>query len=837
MLALILDHRMLLMIKDPFFDRESEKYDSPIASRELILDYLKKEAKPANLEKIAQAVAIKNDEQKVALHRRLRAMERDGQVVFTRRKCYALPEKFDMVKGSVIAHRDGFGFLRVEGNPEDYFLSPEQMKKVLQGDVILAQPLGTQYRGKVEARVVRILEPRSNFIVGRYFIEQGVGFVVPDDSRLNFDILIVGKPDRTVRMGSVVVVELQQRPERRQKAVGIIKEVLGEIMGTNLAIDIALRNHEIPYELPKAVIKETSKFTEQVPENAKKGRKDLRELPLVTIDGEDARDFDDAVYCQKNRGGGYRLWVAIADVSYYVRPGKALDKEACLRGTSVYFPSRVIPMLPEVLSNGLCSLNPQVDRLCLVCEMTVSNKGRLTGYEFYEAVMNSHARLTYTKVAKILDGDKELREHYRDLIPHLENLQGLYNVLDKARIARGAIGFESEEPKFIFNADKRIESIELTQRNVAHKIIEECMILANVAAAKFVIKADVPSLFRVHDKPDEERMNNLRSILSELGLSLGGGSNPKPKDIAELMVAVEERPDHDMLQTVILRSMKQAIYDPENRGHFGLALEEYAHFTSPIRRYPDLLLHRAIKWILADQNHKTSKTGGYRYSTSEMLYFGEHCSMTERRADEAVRDVVDWLKCDYMQDHVGEVFNGTISSVVNFGFFVRLDDLFIDGLVHVSSLENDYYNFDGSRNRLIGENTRFVYRLGDKVQVKVDNVNPEERKIDFSLVGSNNKPKRQGKTAKDRSKQDKIDLSVDLPIKRKAKKSSSKKRSTNASTKAENKTQSKTQSKTKTKTKAKAIVKTKTKSKNNTKKNSKSKSTTKKQRVKTKSSK
>ncbi|SCC10565.1 ribonuclease R [Gilliamella intestini] len=813
------------MIKDPFFDREAEKYDSPIASRELILDYLKQEAKPASLEKIAQAVDIKNDEQKVALHRRLRAMERDGQVVFTRRKCYALPEKFDMVKGKVIAHRDGFGFLRVEGNPEDYFLAPEQMKKVLQGDVILAQPIGTQYRGKTEARVVRILEPRSNQIVGRYFIEQGVGFVVPDDSRLNFDILITGKPDRTVRMGSVVVVELQQRPERRQKAVGVIKEVLGEMMGTNLAIDIALRNHEIPYELPKAVETEASKFADQVPESAKKGRKDLRNLPLVTIDGEDARDFDDAVYCQKNRGGGYRLWVAIADVSYYVHPSKALDKEACLRGTSVYFPSRVVPMLPEVLSNGLCSLNPQVDRLCLVCEMTVSNRGRLTGYEFYEAVMNSHARLTYTKVAKILEGDEELREHYRDLVPHLENLYGLYNVLDKARVTRGAIGFESEEPKFIFNVDKRIESVELAQRNVAHKIIEECMILANVAAAKLVIKADIPSLFRVHDRPDEDRINNLRSILSELGLSLGGGANPKPKDIAELMTVVETRPDHDMLQTVILRSMKQAIYDPENRGHFGLALEEYGHFTSPIRRYPDLLLHRAIKWILADEQQKTSKTGGYRYTTSEMLYFGEHCSMTERRADEAVRDVVDWLKCDYMQDHVGEVFNGTISSVVNFGFFVRLDDLFIDGLVHVSSLENDYYFFDASHNRLVGENTRFAYRLGDKVQVKVDNVNPEERKIDFSLVGSNNKPKRQGKTAKDKSKPVKNDQLADLSIKRKGKKSTSKKSSAKPNTKQNTKPSTPKKAKSNAKSNMKASTKVEVKAKS--KKRSKSKSTNK----------
>lgn len=815
MLALILVTGYPFMIKDPFFDREAEKYDSPIASRELILDYLKQEAKPASLEKIAQAIAIKNDGQKVALHRRLRAMERDGQVVFTRRKCYALPEKFDMVKGKVIAHRDGFGFLRVEGNTEDYFLAPEQMKKVLQGDVILAQPIGAQYRGKTEARVVRILDPRSNQIVGRYFIEQGVGFVVPDDSRLNFDILITGKPNRTVRMGSVVVVELQQRPERRQKAVGVIKEVLGEMMGTNLAIDIALRNHEIPYEWPKTVEAEVCKFTDQVPERAKKGRKDLRNLPLVTIDGEDARDFDDAVYCQKNRGGGYRLWVAIADVSYYVCPSQALDKEACLRGTSVYFPSRVVPMLPEVLSNGLCSLNPQVDRLCLVCEMTVSNRGRLTGYEFYEAVMNSHARLTYTKVAKILEGDDELREHYHDLVPHLENLYGLYNVLDKARVTRGAVGFESEEPKFVFNADKRIESIELAQRNVAHKIIEECMILANVSAAKLVIGAQVPSLFRVHDRPDEDRMSNLCNVLGELGLSLGGGGSPKPKDIAELMAVVETRLDHEMLQTVILRSMKQAIYDPENRGHFGLALEEYAHFTSPIRRYPDLLLHRAIKWILADKKNKTSKTGGYRYDTNEMLYFGEHCSMTERRADEAVRDVVDWLKCDYMQDHVGEVFNGTISSVVNFGFFVRLDDLFIDGLVHVSSLENDYYTFDGSRNRLIGENTRFTYRLGDKVQVKVDNVNPEERKMDFSLVGSNNKPKRQGKTAKDKSKQAQNAQQADLPVKQKDKKSTSKKSSTKPNTKPSTKssTPKKAKSSAKSSMKSTAKVEVKVKSK------------------------
>lgn len=765
-----------MIIKDPFYDREAEKYESPIASREHIINYLEKIAKPANLENIAKAMSLSNEQQKEALHRRLRAMERDGQVIFTRRKRYALPDKLLMVKGMVLAHRDGYGFLRVEGQPEDYYLPAEEMKKALQGDIVLAQPISSQYKGKTQARIVRVLEPRSNQIVGRYFIEEGIGFVVPDDNRLNFDILITEKSKNTVRMGSVVVVELLKRPERRQKAVGKITEILGENMGTNLSIEIAIRNHDIPHILPVEVEKAVNKLSETVSAQAKKGRVDLTSLPLVTIDGEDARDFDDAVYCEKNRGGGYRLWVAIADVSYYVKPKTALDKEACNRGTSVYFPSRVVPMLPEVLSNGLCSLNPQVDRLCLVCEMTISVKGNLTSYKFYEAVMNSHARLTYTKVHKILHGDQELRDHYQPLVKHLENLHKLYQILEKKRDERGAISFESVEPKFIFNADKRIERIEMAERNDAHKIIEECMILANVAAAKFVERSKKPSLYRVHDKPDEDRLNNLRTTLNELGLTLEGGLKPNPRDIARLMTQVASRPDHDMLQTMILRSMKQAVYDPENRGHFGLALESYAHFTSPIRRYPDLLLHRTIKWILDNQAHRESKTGGYCYNMNDMLYFGEHCSMTERRADEAVRDVVDWLKCDFMQDHVGEIYDGVISSVTNFGFFVRLDDLFIDGLVHVSSLENDYYIYDATRNRLIGENTRFSYRLGDKVKIKVEAVNPEERKIDFSLVDSNNKPRRQGKTEKDRNKKQRTapKLDQDKPIKKKRKRSENK---------------------------------------------------------------
>ncbi len=492
-----------------------------------------------------------------------------------------------------------------------------------------------------------------------------------------------------------------------------------------------------------------------MPEEAKAGRVDLRSLPLVTIDGEDARDFDDAVYCEKKRGGGWRLWVAIADVSYYVRPGTPLDAEARSRGTSVYFPSQVVPMLPEVLSNGLCSLNPQVDRLCMVCEMTISSKGRLTGYKFYEAVMSSHARLTYTKVWHMLQGDQELREHYAPLVKHIEELHNLYKVLESAREERGGISFESEEAKFIFNAERRIERIEQTQRNDAHKLIEECMILANISAARFVEKAQEPALFRIHDKPTTEAITSFRTVLAELGLELPGGNKPEPRDYAELLTSIADRPDAEMLQTMLLRSMKQAVYDPENRGHFGLALQSYAHFTSPIRRYPDLSLHRAIKYLLAkEQGHKgnSTETGGWHYSMEEMLQLGQHCSMTERRADEATREVSDWLKCDFMQDQVGNIFSGVIASVTGFGFFVRLNDLFIDGLVHVSSLDNDYYRFDQVGQRLIGESGGQTYRLGDRVEVRVEAVNMDERKIDFTLISSERAPRNVGKTAREKAK-------------------------------------------------------------------------------------
>ena len=743
------------MSHDPFQEREAEKYSNPIPSREFILDHLSKREKPANREELARELNITGEEQTEALRRRLRAMERDGQLVFTRRQCYALPERLDLLKGMVIGHRDGFGFLRVEGRKDDLYLSSEQMKTCMHGDQVLAQPLGEDRKGRREGRIVRVLEPRTAQIVGRYFTDAGVGFVVPDDSRLSFDILIPSDAMMDARMGSVVVVELTQRPTRRTKAIGKVVEVLGDNMGTGMAVDMALRTHEIPYVWADAVEKEISGLKEEVPESAKFDRIDLRDLPLVTIDGEDARDFDDAVHCEKKRGGGWRLWVAIADVSYYVRPGTALDTEAHSRGTSVYFPSQVVPMLPEVLSNGLCSLNPQVDRLCMVCEMTISASGRLTSYTFYEAVMRSHARLTYNKVWHILQGDTDLRAQYAPLVKDIEELHNLYKALEKSREQRGGISFESEEAKFIFNAERRIERIEQTQRNDAHKLIEECMILANISAARLVEKASEPALFRIHDKPTNDAITAFRSVLSELGLELPGGNKPEPRDYAALLVSIADRPDHEMLQTMLLRSMKQAVYDPENRGHFGLALQSYAHFTSPIRRYPDLSLHRAIKYLLArDEGHtgNSTDTGGWHYSVEEMLQLGQHCSMAERRADEATRDVADWLKCDFMQDQVGNVFPGTIASVTGFGFFVRLNDLFIDGLVHVSSLDNDYYRFDQVGQRLIGESGGQTYRLGDRVEVKVEAVNMDERKIDFSLISSERGPRNVGKTAREKGK-------------------------------------------------------------------------------------
>ncbi|PCS23897.1 ribonuclease R [Candidatus Enterovibrio escicola] len=745
-----------LYSNDPFSDREAEKYENPVPSREYLLDVIKSFSAPVNRDQLFEVLGLCSDDEYEALRRRLRAMERDGQLIFTRRRCFALPERLDLVKGTVIGHRDGFGFLRTEGkrNREDWLLPYHQMKSLMHGDYILAQPMGTDKRGRKEVRVVRVLKERKGQIVGRYFVENTQGFVTPDDSRLGQDIKIPNQDRKGARMGNVVVVEILQRPTRQHNPVGQVVEVLGENMAPGMEIEIALRTHDIPNEWPIGLEKQIKDLTEDVPENAKNGRVDLRKLLLVTIDGEDARDFDDAVFCEKNKLGGWRLWVAIADVSWYVRPKSALDKEAINRGNSVYFPSQVVPMLPEALSNGVCSLNPHVDRLCMVCEMTISESGILSGFKHYEAVMNSYARLTYTQVAKMLEGNEELRARYAHLVPHIEELKNMYKVLKASREERGAIEFETMDTKFILNAMRKIERIVPVERNEAHRIIEECMILANIASARYVERHKEAALYRVHEAPSEERLTGFKDFLNEIGLTLNGGLTPSPTDYAQLAHLIQTRPDKELIQTMLLRSMKQAVYQADNQGHFGLAIKQYAHFTSPIRRYPDLLLHRVIKYLIAKEKGSTDRgtpTGGYHYAFDDMDVVGEQCSMTERRADDATRDVFDWLKCEYMQDHVGDVLVGTIANVTGFGFFVRLNEIQIDGLVHISNLDNDYYRFDMVGQKLVGESSGRIFRLGDQVTVKVLSVKLDERMIDFELDGVLRKMRGTGKTARNKA--------------------------------------------------------------------------------------
>jgi len=733
-------------IKDPHSEREAEKYEKPVASRELILSVVQDSPIPPTFNKLLKIFKYTDDENnKIGLKRRLRAMEGSGQLIFNKFKQYAIPSKDSVITGKVSGHRDGFGFFTPDIKPgekpgKDFYISSYEMKRVIHGDVVEAILVDrTDRKGRKEVKILDVIEPRKAGVVGRFFVEHHIAYVVPDDARIKMDILI--KPDEKMgaRQGQVVVVDVIQRPSKRANAVGRVIEILGEHLAPGMEIEIALREHDLPHQFSEAVKEEVSVLADEVEEEPKKCRKDLRDLPLVTIDGEDARDFDDAVYCKPNENGGWTLWVAIADVSYYVRDKTALDDEAISRGNSVYFPSQVIPMLPEKLSNGLCSLNPDVDRLCMVCEMSISAEGELIDSTFYSAVMRSHARFTYTKVAAILEGDEALKAEYSTLVPDLENLNLMYQALNDARLKRGAIAFETKESKFIFNDNKKIESIEALTRNDAHKIIEECMILANVSTAQFIEKNQAQGLFRVHDKPSGDKYNNFITYIRELGIAAPSTEEPEPKDYGNILKSIEGRPDAELIQTMLLRSMKQAVYQSDNLGHFGLALESYSHFTSPIRRYPDLVVHRVIKSILEKQESQKlsgANDGLYTYTPEAVIELGEHCSMTERRADDATRDVADWLKCEFMQDHIGDTFNGVISTVTNFGLFVRLADLHIEGLIHITSLGRDYYHYDDVRMCLSGENTGKKYCVGDVVEVKVAAVNLDEKKIDLVLEGT-----------------------------------------------------------------------------------------------------
>ncbi|HEX6930113.1 MAG TPA: ribonuclease R [Gammaproteobacteria bacterium] len=713
--------------RDPYAEREADRYDQPIASRELILKVLDDLGRPADQDEIEFELRIRKEQDREALRRRLRAMVRDGQLVFNRRGGYCLAGRIGVVAGRVQAHRDGFGFLVPDEGGEDIFLSPRQMQSVMHGDRISVRISGVDRRGRPEGSLVDVLERNTETLVGRFFEESGVGFVTPDNSRFQHDVLIPERDRNGAKHGQIVLVDLIEYPGPHTQPLGRIARVLGDHRAAGMEVEIAIHSFGLPHEFPGAVVEEAERFGAEVPEAAKAGRIDLRDVDLVTIDGEDARDFDDAVFCEPLKGGGWRLIVAIADVAHYVKPGSPLDTEAEKRGTSVYFPDWVIPMLPEALSNGLCSLNPKVDRLCMACDMRIDENGKVTRAKFHDAVMRSKARLTYTKVGRLLEqGDAAVHRELGPLVDRIHALHDLYKALAKARRRRGAIDFDRPETKIIFDENRKIDAIVPVERNVAHRIIEECMIAANVQAAKFLDRNRLPTLYRVHDGPKAESLEDLRSFLGPLSLSLGGGENPQPKDYAKLIEKIHGRPDQFLIETVLLRSLSQAVYQPKGDGHFGLALEHYAHFTSPIRRYPDLLVHRGLKVLV---NQRPKKEFGYDHHRMETL--GTHTSMTERRADEATRDAVAWLKCDFMADKVGEEYDGIITGVTNFGLFVELKAMQIEGLIHVTSLENDYYRHDPAQHRLIGDRGGKVYRLSDAIRVRVVRVNPDERKIDF----------------------------------------------------------------------------------------------------------
>ena len=708
--------------------RQSKPYKHPIPSPNDLVDFLTEAGKPLKADAILEAFGLKGQKMRAQLVDKLYAMVRSGQILENRRGEYCLTAKLDLVTGTVSGHRDGFGFVvRDDGEADDIYLSAREMRSLFDGDRVAIRVTGMDRRGRAEGELVDVLERGTRQTAGQFIRERGIGLVIPDNPKISHRILIGKGESGGAKHGQMVVVEILDYPTRVEQATGRIVEVIGMPGEKGIATDIAIHSHAIPYKWPDAVREQVQDFGTEVPDSSMDGRTELRNVDLITIDGADARDFDDAVYCMK-ADNGWRLLVAIADVANYVSVGSALDKEAIVRGTSVYFPDRVVPMLPEVLSNGLCSLNPQVDRLCMVCDMHVSSSGKVSKATFFEGVMKSKARLTYTQVGDFLSGasttsvPSELQASVRDL-------HDVYKAFAKQRGRRGAIEIDLPQTKFKLNDDGEIDRIEVVPRNDAHRLIEECMIAANVEAAKFLKKHRIPGLYRVHPRPDPDRFNDLRLYLTSLGLKVPHPDHVEPRHFTQLIEQVKDRPDSAAISMAMLRSLTHAEYSPANVGHFGLALESYAHFTSPIRRYPDLLVHRAIRHII-----RGGKPGKYDYSPKEMERLGMITSAHEKRAEEATRDVEAWLKCQYMEQHLGDEFDGVITGVTNFGVFVQITELMTDGLVHVTSLANDYYKYDAGSQRLIGERSGHSYSLGEEMRVRVQRVDMETRKIDFRPV-------------------------------------------------------------------------------------------------------
>lgn len=712
---------------DPHIERETARYETPLPSREFILEVLSAEGVPVEERDLVRILGIKKKEAEL-FARRLSAMERSGQILRNRKGAILVSRKLDLVAGRVIGHPDGFGFVVPDGEVErrgaDFYLNPREMRRVLHGDRVMVRETGTDRRGRREATIVEVIERVNVRIVGKLHIEHMVSFVIPADRRINQQIAVPHGEKHKAKTGEVVVVELVGHPSAESQPVGRVVEVLGAATDPGMEIEIALRKHDLPFEFSPKAVSHAAKIPLEVRKSDLKGRVDLREMELVTIDGDTARDFDDAVWAQRD-GKGFRLVVAIADVSHYVGNGDILDQEARERGNSVYFPRRVIPMLPEKLSNGLCSLNPDVDRLCMACDMSVGPTGEIKRYKFYPAVMRSKARLTYDQVWEVLGAPTgRAGQKLGGLVDRLRCLYELFHVLLKARAKRGAIDFETVETRIVFDDKGKIDSIVPVARNDAHRLIEECMLAANVCASDFLARAEHPVLYRVHEGPTAEKLAALREFLKEFGLHLQGGDKPGAREYAKLLESIKPRPDIQLLQTVLLRSLQQAQYSPENVGHFGLAYESYTHFTSPIRRYPDLLVHRAIKAVL----------DGQPYRPGNWKEIGMQCSQTERRADDATREVESWLKCYYMRNRVGEEFDGSISGVAGFGIFVALDGVYVEGMVHISELGSDYFQFDAGKHQLLGERTGRRYRLADRMRVKIARVDLETSRIDFVLA-------------------------------------------------------------------------------------------------------
>lgn len=728
--------------KDPNTKKEARRYENPIASREFILTNMEDVGIPVGFDLLAKKLGLKKEREQEALQNRLRAMVRDGQLVVDRRNVYAIASKLELVTGKVLAHTDGFGFLSSEDRSEDIFLSNRQMRAVFHGDIAQVRIRGKDRRGRSEGEIIEVLERNTQQVVARLYFKGSLNLLESLNNKIIHEILVPGLNRKKYKAGQIVVANIVEQPSKHGIPMAEIIETLGDHLTPDMEVEVALRNQDIPFSFSDELLELVDHMPIVVPEKDKRNRKDLTSRPFVTIDGEDARDFDDAVYCEKKSGGGWRLFVAIADVAHYVEVDSELDKTAFERGTSVYFPQYVVPMLPEKLSNGLCSLKPEVDRLVLVSEITISAQGRISGFQFYEGVIHSHARLTYTEVTMLLSGEKRIREKFSGLIGDLDELSNLYRALQKNRDARGALEFDSRELGFEFDSSGRVVSINPLSRNDAHRLIEECMLCANVCAARFIDKHKTPGLYRVHEPPEEEKVAGLSDFLSHLGVAFSWGDKISTRDYQVVLDQLRQKKNGHVLQVALLRSMNQAVYQAENKGHFGLNYSEYAHFTSPIRRYPDLMMHRLIKSVIhrkSDSRYvqrfgRPGRKNWYPYTLEDIVMIGEATSFTERRAESAVYDVLEWIKCDYISDHVGDISPGVITGVTKFGLFVELDNVFVEGLVHVSTLTGDYFHYDPASQSLVGERTQVIYSLADVVSVQITRVDVDERKVDFELI-------------------------------------------------------------------------------------------------------